>query len=382
MAESFARSLGAHSRQKGAYLGKYICTNFVSCKHIFDSELQTKTFEKNSAQKSLYFRLKNPKYDKNQNQIEISKEFLSKTFKKYIIKMNRRKSVFAESYNPDEDDDERIVNPKSNQERATLGEVLSDIILFKSLENEQMSEVLDAMFEKKVYPGDYIIRQGDDADNFYVIQSGTYKVFVDNVCVKTYDGTGCFGELALMYNTPRQATVQSVTAGTLWALDRKTFRRIILKSAVNRRKLFEKLLNSVPMLASLKYSERMNLADALVTKYFNIGERIFEKGEKSNGMYFIEEGEVSIRVYTSDDGELEINRLKKGDYFGELSLITNKPRAASAAVVQSCKLAFLDVETFERLLGPCREIMKRNIDQYETTLIEMFGGKDKITDIR
>lgn len=298
--------------------------------------------------------------------------------------MNRRKSVFAEAYNPDDEDDTepRRVFPKSNQQRATLREVLSDSILFKSLEFEQMSEVLDAMFEKKVYPGDYIIRQGDDADNFYVIQSGTYKVFVDEVCVKTYDGTGSFGELALMYNTPRQATVQAETAGTLWALDRNTFRRIILKSAVKRRKLFEKLLNSVPMLKSLQSSERMNLADALVTKYFNIGERIFEKGEKSNGMYFIEEGEVSIRVYTSDDGEVEINRLQKGDYFGELSLITNKPRAASAAVSKTCKLAFLDVETFERLLGPCREIMKRNIDQYETTLIEMFGGKDKITDIR
>ncbi|KAL5273967.1 PRKAR2B family protein [Megaselia abdita] len=297
--------------------------------------------------------------------------------------MNRRKSVFAESYNPDDDEtDERTVYPKSNQQRASLGEALNDSILFKTLEFEQMEEVLDAMFEKKVYPGDYIIRQGDDADNFYVIQTGTYKVFVDDVFVKIYNGTGSFGELALMYNTPRQATVQAETAGTLWALDRKTFRRIILKSAVRRRNLFETLLDSVPMLESLKSSERMNLADALVTKYFNTGERIFEKGDRSNGMYFIEDGEVSIRVYTPDDGEIEIKRLGRGDYFGELSLITNKARAASAAVVKPCKLAYLDVETFERLLGPCREIMKRNIDQYENTLVEMFGGKDKITDIR
>lgn len=298
--------------------------------------------------------------------------------------MSRRKSVFAESYNPEDDDETetRIVHPKSNQQRASLGVALKDSILFKTLEFDQMEEVLDAMFQKKVFPGDYIIRQGEDADNFYVIQSGIYKVFVDDVYVKTYEETGSFGELALLYNTPRQATVQSETAGTLWAMDRNTFRRIILKSAVKRRKLFEMLLDSVPLLKSLQSHERMNLADALVTKYFNTGERIFEKGDTANGMYFIEEGEISIRVYTSDDGEIEINRLKRGDYFGELSLITNKSRAASAAVVKPCKLAFLDVETFERLLGPCRDIMKRNIDQYENTLIEMFGGKDKITDIR
>lgn len=298
--------------------------------------------------------------------------------------MNRRKSVFAAPFNPDEEDEnvQIIVHPKSNQQRASLAEVLKDSILFRSLEIEQMSEVLDAMFEKKVHPGDYIIKQGDDADNFYVIQSGTYKVFVDNVHVKSYKGSGSFGELALMYNTPRQATVQSETDGTLWAMDRDTFRRIILKSAVKRRKLFEQLLDSVPMLKSLELYERMNLADALVTKYFNIGERIFERGDTSDGMYFIEDGDISIRIYTSDDGEVEIKRLKRGDYFGELSLITNRPRAASAVVAKTCKLAFLDVETFERLLGPLREIMKRNIDQYEATLIEVFGGKDKITDIR
>lgn len=295
----------------------------------------------------------------------------------------RRKSVFAESYNPDEDreDEEKVVYPKSNQQRANLEEAVKSSILFKTLDLEQMNEVLDAMFEKKVYPGDYIIRQGDDADNFYVIQSGTYKVFIDDVFVKSYEGSGSFGELALMYNTPRQATVQSITAGTLWAMDRNTFRRIILKSAVKRRKLFEMLLDSVPMLKSLQSYERMNLADALITRYYNIGERIFERGDKADGMYFIEEGEVSIRLYTSDEGEFEIKKLKSGDYFGELSLITNRPRAATAAVIKSCKLAFLDVDTFERLLGPCKDIMKRNIDNYEMTLAEAFG-KEKITDIR
>jgi len=35
----------------------------------------------------------------------------------------------------------------------------------------QMNQVLDAMFERKVQPGDFIIRQGDDGDNFYVIES-------------------------------------------------------------------------------------------------------------------------------------------------------------------------------------------------------------------
>ena len=43
-------------------------------------------------------------------------------------------------------------------------------MLFRSLESEQLNEVLDAMFERKVTPNEYIIKQGDDGDNFYVVE--------------------------------------------------------------------------------------------------------------------------------------------------------------------------------------------------------------------
>ena len=43
---------------------------------------------------------------------------------------------------------------------------------------EQLNEVLDAMFEKKVQPGDHVIDQGDDGDNFYVIDRGVYEIYV------------------------------------------------------------------------------------------------------------------------------------------------------------------------------------------------------------
>jgi hypothetical protein len=42
----------------------------------------------------------------------------------------------------------------------------------------------------------------------------------------------------------------------------------------------------------------------------------------------------------------------------------------------------LDVEAFERLLGPCMNIMKRNIDDYEDQIVRIFGSKTNITDIR
>ena len=45
-------------------------------------------------------------------------------------------------------------------------------------------------------------------------------------------------------------------------------------------------------------------------------------------------------------------------------------------------VSVLDVEAFERLLGPCMDIMKRNIDDYEDQLTHLFGSKANISDLR
>jgi cAMP-dependent protein kinase regulator len=92
---------------------------------------------------------------------------------------SRRKSVFGESYEPDDEElPEKVVHPKSDSQRRRLIESVKKIFLFKSLDTEQTNEVLDAMFEKKVNRNDKVIVQGDDGDNFYVVDSGTFDVFV------------------------------------------------------------------------------------------------------------------------------------------------------------------------------------------------------------
>ncbi|XP_015906869.1 cAMP-dependent protein kinase type II regulatory subunit [Parasteatoda tepidariorum] len=306
---------------------------------------------------------------------------------------SRRKSVFAEQYNPedDEDDDvERLIFPKSDEQRQRLGEAVRNILLFRSLDKEQMQDVLDAMMERKVKPGDVVIKQNDDGDYFYIIDGGVYHIYVDtdqekNKLVGKYDNAGSFGELALMYNMPRAATIEAVSDGTLWAMDRQTFRRIVLKSAFKKRKEYEKLLEGVPMLQTLEQYERMNLCDALMPKAYSDGELIIKQGDEADGMFFIEDGDCKITMLKEVDGkkeEMEVVTLTKGQYFGELALVTQKPRAASVYAVGNVKLAFLDVAAFERLLGPCMTIMSRNVDHYRKQVVELFGSEANISDLR
>jgi len=279
---------------------------------------------------------------------------------------------------------QEIVNPKSDDQRARLQEAVKPILLFRTLDSSQLVDVLDAMFERNVEENEYIIKQGDDGDNFYVVESGVYNIFVDSPDgpknVGKYEGSGSFGELALLYNMPRAATIQAVTSGLLWALDRDTFRKLVLRNAYQKRKLYESLLRSVPLLTHLEEYERMNVADALATQKFENGQEIIKQGDPANGMYFVESGRVHVIVSQNGEEKL-VTEIEKGGYFGELALVTHKPRAATICAKDSVSVAFLDVRAFERLLGPCMDVMKRNIDDYEEKLIEIFGSKANISDL-
>lgn len=309
-------------------------------------------------------------------------------------RFNRRVSVCAEAYNPDEeeeDTDPRVIHPKTDEQRCRLQEACKDILLFKNLDQEQLSQVLDAMFERTVKVNEHVIDQGDDGDNFYVIERGTYDILVtkDNQMrsVGHYDNHGSFGELALMYNTPRAATIVATSEGSLWGLDRVTFRRIIVKNNANKRKMFESFIESVPVLKSLEVSERMKIVDVIGEKNYKDGECIITQGDKADSFYIIKSGEVRVMIRSKtktnkDAGnqEVEIARSHKGQYFGELALVTNKPRAASVYAVGNVTCLVMDVQAFERLLGPCMDIMKRNISHYEEQLVKMFGSSLDLTD--
>ncbi|XP_034032183.1 LOW QUALITY PROTEIN: cAMP-dependent protein kinase type II-beta regulatory subunit [Thalassophryne amazonica] len=309
-----------------------------------------------------------------------------------INRFIRRASVCAEAFNPDEDDEDkepRVTHPKTDEQRQRLQEACRDILLFKNLDPEQMSKVLDAMFEKFCTEGEHIIEQNDDGDNFYVIENGTFNILVrvDGVekMVGSYDNRGSFGELALMYNTPRAATIVATSPGALWCLVRSSdIRRIIVKNNAKKRKLYEAFIETLPLLTSLELSERMKVVDVLSTKTYNDSQQIIAQGDLADCFYIVESGQVRITMRRSrtkkdqDEEEVEIATCSRGQYFGELALVTNKPRAASAYAVGSVKCLVMDVKAFERLLGPCMDIMKRNIANYEEQLVALFGSSTDI----
>ena len=280
----------------------------------------------------------------------------------------RRQSVAAERYDPEaDDDDSEVLHHKSVEQCRRLRDSVKSILIFKSLDAEQMTSVINAMFEVKVEPEYRVIEQGHDGDNFYVIESGVFDVYVktsggEEKKVYTFEETGSFGELALLYNMPRSATVLATSAGTLWAMDRRSFRRIVLKSAFQKRRHYESLLHTVPLLDKLDSYERMNVADALTSQTFDDGDVIIQEGDEADGMYFVESGDVLVTV--TKNGQEVIVPTSTTTYFGEMALLENTPRTATVYANGCVKVAYLERESFERLLGPCLDVMKRNIEGY------------------
>ena len=110
--------------------------------------------------------------------------------------------------------------------------------MFDSLSPVDTKAIIDAIVPTLRKAGDVIIKQGDDGDNFYVVEQGKLtctkklKPDEDETFLKEYVPGESFGELALLYNAPRAATIIAKTDDVqLWSLDRNTFNNII-KTAV------------------------------------------------------------------------------------------------------------------------------------------------------
>ncbi len=112
--------------------------------------------------------------------------------------------------------------------------------------------------------------------------------------VNSYENDGFFGELALLHGDRRAATVTSLTEGTLWAIDRDSFRKIILSHEFKKIWSYEEFLRDVPLMKTLRDEEIWKVADALKPEMFLEGDVIIREGESGDCMYFIEDGRVSV----------------------------------------------------------------------------------------
>ena len=105
-----------------------------------------------------------------------------------------------------------------------------------------------------------------------------------------YNSGEAFGELALLYNAPRAATIKAQSYCKLFALNRETFNHVVKEAAAAKRNRYEKFLNKIPLLDTMEAYERSKIADVIKSRQYKKGDYVIKQGEKGNTFYFIEKG--------------------------------------------------------------------------------------------
>uniref|UniRef100_A0A8D0PBV7 Cyclic nucleotide-binding domain-containing protein n=1 Tax=Sus scrofa TaxID=9823 RepID=A0A8D0PBV7_PIG len=284
---------------------------------------------------------------KSASQSDLYDEEVSPPLPNPVVKArHRRGGVSAEVYTEEDAVSYvRKVIPKDYKTMTALARAISKNVLFAHLDDNERSDIFDAMFPVTHIAGETVIQQGDEGDNFYVVDQGEVDVYVNGEWVTSISEGGSFGELALIYGTPRAATVKAKTDLKLWGIDRDSYRRILMGSTLRKRRVYQEFLSKVSILGACSAAG----------------------GRGCGARVPCTRGTASVLQRRSPNEEyVEVGRLGPSDYFGEIALLLNRPRAATVVARGPLKCVKLDRPRFERVLGPCSEILKRNIQRYNS----------------
>eukprot|EP01012_Entosiphon_sulcatum_P048922 TRINITY_DN674_c0_g1_i1.p1 TRINITY_DN674_c0_g1~~TRINITY_DN674_c0_g1_i1.p1 ORF type:complete len:1788 (+),score=332.31 TRINITY_DN674_c0_g1_i1:113-5476(+) len=249
---------------------------------------------------------------------------------------------------------------KSPTTQKSLESILRANALFSQVEEEHLVMVAEAMDEQEFKAGDYVCKQDEESDAFYIISAGQAEVIKNGERIAVLDAGAAIGDTELMYTSPASASVRARTDLHTWILDGDTYRTIAVKTHFEKRKLYEELLSGVDFLRGMTHEELLTLADALQPMYFKKGEKIIRYGEEGEWMYIVLDGTVEVWGRDASGEILNVCEFGYGDPIGELEFINNHPCVADVVAKTNVKTVRLNRRHFELCMGPVVDVLKRH----------------------
>ncbi|MEW5848737.1 MAG: cyclic nucleotide-binding domain-containing protein [Myxococcota bacterium] len=238
---------------------------------------------------------------------------------------------------------------------------LPPIPLFSELSKNAFIDLMERMEIRTMMTGDVIIQEGARGDSFFIIASGSVKV------EKVINGTptqlatlsdgAFFGEMALLSEAPRAASVVASSDGELFEISRATLDAVIrdypsvaqVMLRFYKQRLLSNLLNMSPIFAPFDKNQRKNLIEQFKSREVAPGEMILTEGQKGDGLYLVLSGRCSVKK-NGGSGAIELAQLKEGDVFGEMSLLTRAPVSASIEAINKCIVLRLPRKQFNEII--------------------------------
>jgi len=240
-------------------------------------------------------------------------------------------------------------------------DVLSRSRLLRFLPEDQLDEVR-ALFRAERYEfGEPIVRQGEEADAFFVVTSGRARVVKENergeeIVLASLRPGDEFGEGALLSGGVRTATVRCSTSVEVLRLDREDFQALAARypefeshlEAVSRYRTLHSFLYEYSNFGRLPVRALRALVEKLRPEEVRRGAVLLRQGDPPGPMYIMRKGRA--RATASVDGKLRnLAFYREGDFFGELSVLNDSPRSATVEAVSDCSLLSLSPEAVRDL---------------------------------
>ncbi|XP_055332267.1 cGMP-dependent protein kinase 1-like isoform X2 [Paramacrobiotus metropolitanus] len=276
---------------------------------------------------------------------------------------------------------------KGKKSKATIKQAILENDFMKNYDHQEISEIVDCMYYVEYAADEIIIQEGEDGKLMYVLEDGEVEVTKDGKKLCNMGPGKVFGELAILYNCKRTATIRAVVPCKVWAIDRQSFQMIMMRQGLMKQQEYVAFLKSVPSMKGLPDDTLARIADVIEEYHYNCGEYIIRQGARGDTFFIISRGRVKVtRKATENEEEKFIRSLERGDFFGERALRGEEIRTANIVVESKDGVTCLvmDRDNFNQMLCSLEEFNRQYEDEVETERFRVRGeyAHLKLSDLR
>lgn len=236
--------------------------------------------------------------------------------------------------------------------RVELLELVHGVPLFAPLRIDGLEAVAAPLQPLDVAAGEDVVRQDAVGSRWYLVTDGELEILVDGFVVGHAVRGDAFGERALLRDEPRRATVRAVTPVCLLALERASFLAAVVGldggdlGALAPPRGAADALERQHLLEHLDEPRLHELAGSAVRLSLGPDEVLFQEGDADDRYFVVLDGEVQIRT-----ADVPRRTLAPGDGFGEIAVLHERPRTASAIALTPVVLVAVEGELLRAALA-------------------------------
>ena len=317
-------------------------------------------------------------------------------FIKNCAENNKRISVTENCFVFDKQNLPAIKTHKKNPELFEFIRInLIKSPVFSELNFDVLKNIIDAMEEKNVPAVTDVVKQGDLEESFYFVAEGQLECKMqftqitqegnrkkvekfEPKLVRIYNPGDYFGELSLLYHTPRRGTIRAITDVKLYTLNRSTYKLILRKANEEKTEKIINAMKGVKILSMLEDEELEKLESITKEAVYSNGEMIIKENEFSNTLMILEKGKC-IGTKTEEKGKtpIETSKYKEGDVLFEKAIL--RPEKSEENILASSdvvKFICVDRNGLRNNLGQYENILMRNMELYQ----EIFPPEEEKKD--